>query len=51
MPPKCAEIYLIIEVFAGTSEIPYDILKKLEESVLYWRDFIPDDGLSLEELL
>lgn len=51
MPPKCNEIYLTIEVFAGTSEIPYDIIKKLEESVLYWRDFIPEDGLTLDELL
>lgn len=51
MPPRCNEIYLTIEVFAGTSEIPYDIIKKLEESVLYWRDFIPEDGLSLDKLL
>jgi hypothetical protein len=51
MPPKCSEIYLTIEVFAGTSEIPYDILKKLEDSVLYWREFIPGDGLSLDELV
>jgi hypothetical protein len=51
MPPKCNEIYLTIEVFAGTSEIPYDIIKKLEESVLYWRDFIPEDGLALDKLL
>ena len=51
MPPKCNEIYLTIEVFAGTSEIPYDILKKIEESVLYWRDFIPEDGITLDKLL
>lgn len=51
MPPKCKEIYLTIEVFAGTSEIPYDIIKNLEESVLYWREFIPEDGLALDELL
>jgi hypothetical protein len=51
MPPRCKEIYFTIEVFAGTSEIPYDIIRKLEESVLYWRDFIPEDGLSLDQLL
>ncbi len=51
MPPKCKEIYLTIEVFAGTSEIPYDILKKIEESVQYWRDFIPEDGLTLDKLV
>lgn len=51
MPAKCDEIFLTIEVFAGTSEIPYDILTKIEESVLYWRDFIPEDGLTLDKLI
>jgi len=51
MPSKCDEIFLTIEVFAGTAEIPYDILRKIEESVLYWRDFIPEDGLTLDKLI
>ncbi len=51
MPPKCKKIYLTIEVFAGTSEIPYDIIKKLEDSVQYWREFISEDGLTLDKLL
>jgi len=51
MPPKCSDIYLTIEVFAGTAEIPYDIIKKLEDSVHYWRDFLPEDVLSLDKLL
>jgi sugar phosphate isomerase/epimerase len=51
MPLKCKEIYLTIEVFAGTSEIPYDILQKINESVLYWKDFIPEDGLTLDKLV
>jgi len=51
MSPKCNEIYLTIEVFAGTAEIPYDIIKKLEDSVRYWREFIPEDGLTLDKLL
>ena len=51
MPPKYNDIYLTIEIFTGTSEIPYDTLKKLEESVLYWRDFIPEDGLTLKKLV
>lgn len=51
MPPKCNEIYLTIEIFAGTSEMPYDIINKLEDSVHYWRNFIPEDGLALDKLL
>ncbi len=51
MPPMCEEIYLTIEIFAGTSEIPYDTLKKLKASVEYWRKYIPKDGMRLDELL
>ena len=51
MPPKCDKIFLTIEVFASTSEIPYDILRKIEDSVRYWRDFIPEDGLTLDKLV
>jgi len=51
MPPVCKEVYLTIEVFSGTSEIPYDIIRKLEDSVRYWRQFVPEDGLSLEKLV
>jgi hypothetical protein len=50
-PPKCKEIYLTLEIFSGTSEMNNDIRKKLEDSIDYWRQFIPEDGLSLSEIL
>ena len=51
MPAACQNIYLTIEVFAGTLEIPYDILKNIEDSVQYWRNIIPEDGLTVGKLV
>ncbi|MBP1965691.1 TIM barrel protein [Paenibacillus aceris] len=50
-PPKCKEIYLTLEIFSGTSEMNVDIMKKLQDSINYWRQFIPVDGMSLSEIL
>lgn len=50
MPPKCDKIYLTLELFFSTSEISYNIIKELKESVTYWRQFIPEDGLPLDKL-
>jgi hypothetical protein len=51
MPPVCDEIYLTLEIFAGTSEMNRDILHKILESVQYWRQYIPQDGIKLSEAL
>ena len=51
MPEKCPEICLTLEVFAGTAELPVDILNKVKDSAAYWRQFIPEDGMPLDELL
>ena len=51
MPEKCPEICLTLEVFAGTAELPVDILNKVKDSAAYWRQFIPEDGIPLDELL
>jgi sugar phosphate isomerase/epimerase len=51
MPPKCEEIYLTLEIFSGTSEHSRDIIKKMKDSVDYWRQFIPEDGMKLSEAL
>lgn len=48
---KCPEICLTLEVFAGTAELPVDILNKVKDSAAYWRQFIPEDGMPLDELL
>jgi len=51
MPKPCADIYLTLEIFAGTAELPSDIIDKLAASVAYWRRFVPEDGLTLDKLL
>ncbi len=48
---KVDRIYLTIEVFASTGSINYFTRKDLEESVRYWRQFVPEDGLSLDKVL
>lgn len=50
MPPPCRDIYLTFEIFAGTAELPGDIIRKLRESVVYWRKYVPQDGLPLDHL-
>lgn len=44
-------IYLTIEVFASTASINYFMLKDLHETIRYWRQFVPEDGIKLDELL
>ncbi len=51
MPPRCADLYLTLEIFAGTAALPSEILDDLRESVSYWRKYVPQDGSSLRELL
>jgi sugar phosphate isomerase/epimerase len=51
MPPRCEEIYLTLEIFSGTADLPTEIIEQLAESVAYWRTYIPEDGLRLGELI
>lgn len=50
-PQVCKEIYLTIEVFSGTGAMSIDIIKDLRDTVSYWRQFVPKDGLKLDKLL
>ena len=47
MPDRCEKIYLTLEVFGGTADLPVDIEYKIKDSVEYWRKFIPEDGMVL----
>lgn len=48
MPKRCDAIYLTLEIFGGTADLPVDIEYKVRDSALYWRQFIPQDGLILQ---
>ena len=49
--PQCQEIFLTLEIFAKTADLPLDILGNMEKSVAYWRQFIPEDGFALDEIV
>lgn len=51
MPRKTEKIYLTIEVFTPTASINQDTLEKLRATVAYWREYIPEDGMSLSEII
>jgi hypothetical protein len=50
MPRRCADIYLTLEIFSKTSDISPAIIHNLQASVSYWRQFIPVDGVPLDQL-
>jgi sugar phosphate isomerase/epimerase len=49
--PKVEKIYLTIEVFPPTASINYYTLRELHETIAYWRQFVPEDGKKLNELI
>lgn len=51
MPPRCEDIYLTLEIFSGTADLPVDIIAALAESARYWRTYVPEDGLTIQALL
>ena len=51
LPPRCETLYLTIEVFPHLVQYPVDIIRQLQETVAYWREAVPEDGLTLDTLL
>ncbi|MFW6288902.1 MAG: TIM barrel protein [Spirochaetota bacterium] len=49
--PAVEDIYLTLEIFVGTAANPFAAVEEIAESVAYWRRWIPDDGLALEDLV
>lgn len=49
--PRVEDIYLTFEIFPHTFDTKREILSVLEESVKYWRQWIPRDGMILSELI
>ena len=51
MPPKTDRITLAFEIFISNTMYPHDALDELKESVQYWKQYIPRDGMTLDEAL
>jgi len=47
--PPTDEIYFTIEVFSGTAQRYPSIIDNLKATAAYWRQFIPEDGITLDE--
>ena len=50
-PPPVREIYLTLEPFLGTADHPRVALEQIAESVRYWRQYVPRDGMTAEEVI
>lgn len=51
MPPKVESVMLTLEPFFPTACDVHDSLAEVEESVRYWRAFIPEDGMRLSDAI
>jgi sugar phosphate isomerase/epimerase len=51
MPPRTDTIVLAFEIFIPNVQYPYDGIENLKETAAYWKQFIPKDGISLDEAL
>jgi sugar phosphate isomerase/epimerase len=51
LPPLLPDLYLTLEIFAGTADLNRAVLQRIRESVVYWRKTIPEDGLTLDKLI
>ena len=51
MPEPLDKIYLTLELFYSIVTSGNDIIKDLKASVGYWRQFVPEDGIPLDELV
>jgi len=51
LPPICEDVFLTLEIFPTTAQRPREILDMMQRSVEYWRKFIPEDGVPLDQLV
>lgn len=45
------KIYLALELFASNTEHPHEIKNNMRETREYWKQYIPEDGVRLDQLL
>lgn len=50
-PSKVESIYLTVEVFSATASLNEENKKRLKETLTYWRQFVPTDGMRLDDIL
>ena len=45
------DIYLSFELFFANTDKKQKIFEQLRETVVYWRQFVPEDGMTLDEII
>lgn len=51
LPPRVTDIYLAFELFFSITESADSILSDMRDSVTYWRQYIPRDGMTVDQLI
>jgi hypothetical protein len=51
LPPRCTSIYLTFELFSETVHTRDEIMNRLAACVTCWRQYVPRDGMRLDELI
>jgi sugar phosphate isomerase/epimerase len=51
LPPRVTDIYLAFELFFGITSSADEIMSDMRESVAYWREYIPEDGITVDKLI
>ncbi|MCL2220765.1 MAG: sugar phosphate isomerase/epimerase [Oscillospiraceae bacterium] len=51
LQPPVEDIYLSFEIFASNMDKKPDILRGLKQTLEYWRQFVPEDGMTLDKLV
>lgn len=51
MPPITKEILLNFEIFSASTMTSYEVIDNIQQSVDYWRKFIPYDGMTIDQIV
>lgn len=51
MPETVGDIFLSFEIFASNIETKAEVIQKLKQTVAYWRRYVPEDGIPLDQLV
>jgi len=51
LQPPVKDIYLSFEIFAANVDKNRDIFKGLKQTLEYWREFVPEDGMELDQIV
>ena len=51
LQPPVEDIYLSFEIFSSNMDKKRDIIRYLKQTLDYWREFVPEDGMTLDQIV